>query len=224
MATLVTEKEAREMLRKTEAPDREVFKMPDAPATRKQQWKLFTLSKKDWRESNLTVIEASAIIAHLVNGDSSPKAKANGKRSKKASPAEAAKALLEKAEAAGRAAMKEVTPIPMVVQKHVNPLNDNSPVKNQWVVEGGVCGFAWVKIYYKGSANIKFINGLKKANLCGSVNDHGCPFKKDSYQGGFLYWVRDGGQSMTYKEAYGHAFVRVLREAGIDAGCYSRMD
>lgn len=37
-------------------------------------------------------------------------------------------------------------PTPMVVQQHFDPLDDSSPVIKQWVVNGGVCGFAVVKL------------------------------------------------------------------------------
>ena len=113
---------------------------------------------------------------------------------------------------------------PMVVQEHSNPLDDNSPVKQEWVVKGGPCGFAWVNVKCKNSASRKFINELKKSKLAGGENAHHCKFKKSSYYGGFLYWVHDGGQSMAYKEAFAKAFTEVLERAGISAHWSSRMD
>lgn len=42
------------------------FKNPDAPATSKQTWLLFTLTKTDWRDKGLTIKQASEKIAALM--------------------------------------------------------------------------------------------------------------------------------------------------------------
>lgn len=42
------------------------FKQPDAPATPRQTWMLFTLTKEDWRGKGLTVKQASEKIAELL--------------------------------------------------------------------------------------------------------------------------------------------------------------
>lgn len=44
------------------------------------------------------------------------------------------------------------------------------------------------------------------------------------YQGGMEFWIRGYGQSMQKKEAYAHAFAKVVSEAGISAYGDSRMD
>jgi len=185
------------------------IKNPNEPASRKQLWALFCITKEDWRDKGLTKGEASKLIAELGG-------KKNGK-GKKATPKKNAYVdLFEKAYAAGLAALKAATPTPMVVQQHANVLNDNSPVVKEWFVEGGVCGFAWVNIKCKGEG-LKFINALKKRGLPDGL-------RKDGYYGGYTLWVREGGQSMQRKEAFAYAFADVLREAGITCYASSRMD
>lgn len=129
--------------------------------------------------------------------------------SPKLSPAACA-ALYMKAHEAGRAAAAVKVPTPMVVSEHANPLNDASPVARQWVVAGGVCGFAWVKVR---PGNSSFANWVKK-------NKYGRP----DYPSGVAINVKDYGQSMELKEAYAYAFAKVLSEAGINAYADSRMD
>lgn len=48
-------------------------------------------------------------------------------------------------ESAERAA-KACKPTPMFVQQHANVMNDRSPVKQQWIVESGICGMAVVRL------------------------------------------------------------------------------
>jgi hypothetical protein len=117
-----------------------------------------------------------------------------------------------KADDAGRKAVEALQVRPMVVTRRDNPMDDNSPVVQSWYVEDGVCGFAWVNIK---PANSKFAKFLLRNGLA----------RKDSYYGGVTVWVSDYNQSMQKKEAYAHAFAKVIRECGIDK-CYasSRMD
>ena len=121
--------------------------------------------------------------------------------------------IYDTADAEGLAALNACVPVPMVVQEHANMLDDNSPAVKQWIVPGGVCGFAWVNI--KPGTN-KFCNWLKTTGLA----------KRDEYNGGITIWVHHGGQSMQIKEAYAHAFARVIREAIPELRVYamSRMD
>jgi hypothetical protein len=112
---------------------------------------------------------------------------------------------------AGMAAAKACTPVPMIVQQHASMANDASPVEKEWLVGGGVCGFAWIKV---NPANCMFANWCKK-------NNKG---KTDSYEGGLTIWVHEFGQSMERKVAYAGAFACVLCEFGIDASTRSRMD
>ena len=114
------------------------------------------------------------------------------------------------AHAAGNAAVSQATIAPMIVQERANPLDDNSDVQRQWYVEDGVCGFASVIVK---PANSRFANWLKLQGL-----------GRKHYYGGISMSVRDFNQSLQKKEAYAHAFVKVLSSHGINAYVDSRMD
>lgn len=115
------------------------------------------------------------------------------------------------ADIAGRAAVANLKTQPMMVTEHSNLLDDSSSVVNQYYVEDGVCGFAWVKIR---PARGKFVKWLKD-NRIGRAN---------SYEGGYDIWISDYNQSMQKKAAYARAFAKVLVEKGIKAYGESRMD
>lgn len=123
-------------------------------------------------------------------------------------------ALYAKARAAGMAAAAARVPTPMVVVRHANPLDDNSPVVKRYEpVMDGVCGFAWIKCR---PARGPFFAYCKAEGLG----------RKD-YDGGWSIWVSDFNQSMERKEAYAYAFAEVLNEspeAGVTAYGQSRMD
>ena len=138
--------------------------------------------------------------------------------------------IYDQAVRAGYEAMFKCTPTPMVVQEHENQLDDNSPVKQQWGVDDGVCGFAWVVVR---PGNCKFVNWFKKVYKPKEVerysnvqyHDQGNHIIGGShYGGGFSFWMGMGEQSMQKKEAFGEAFAEVLRNVGLRAYCYSRMD
>lgn len=90
-------------------------------------------------------------------------------------------------------------------------LDDNSPVRRQWIVNSGVCGFAWVIIKPGTSSFAKWL--IK--------NGHA---KTHHYYGGVCHYVSEFGQSMEKKEAYAAAFAKVLSENEIRAYSDSRMD
>jgi hypothetical protein len=119
-------------------------------------------------------------------------------------------ALVTKAHAAGMAAGDAAQPTAMVVSEHANALDDASPVRKQWYVADGVCGFAWVTIRPGTSS---FARWMVK---------HG--HARKAYGGGISTWVSQFGQSMQRKQAYAAAFAKVLSEAGINAYADSRMD
>ena len=120
--------------------------------------------------------------------------------------------IYEQAHNAGMAAGNGCTPTPMVVGQPTTPLgNDIDYSKETYYVADGVCGFAWINIK---PARGKFVKYLKD-------NDIG---RKDSYYGGYTIWVSGFGQSMTRKENYARAFVKVLNENGLKAYAMSRMD
>lgn len=112
---------------------------------------------------------------------------------------------------AGCRAVETATVIPMVVNLHSDPFNDNSKIVKNWIVNDGVAGFAWITVR---PANSKFANYLKKNGLG----------KTDSYSGGCKIWVSGYGQSMQKKEAYAQGFAKVLSDHGIRAYADSRMD
>lgn len=112
---------------------------------------------------------------------------------------------------AGLNAVKELNVIPMIVQEHANPFDDNSPVVKQWYEPEGVCGFAWVFVK---PGNCKFANWLKKNGKA----------RPDSYYGGVSIWISQFGQSMQKKEAYAIAMADVFRKYDIRATYMSRLD
>jgi hypothetical protein len=116
--------------------------------------------------------------------------------------------LYNQARAAGLAAAAAAQVTPMIVSAHANPLDSNSEITKQYFVADGVCGFASVVI-----KNIKFANQLKKMGL-----------GRKNYGGGYALSVQDFNQSLTRKEAYAHAFAKVLNDNGITAYTDSRMD
>lgn len=109
---------------------------------------------------------------------------------------------------AGISAVNELQVTPMVVQRHANPLNDNSPIVESYFVEDGVCGFASVIV-----KNIKFANFLKKNNI-----------GRKNWNGGYAINISAFNQSLQKKEAYAYAFSRVLNSNGINSYVDSRMD
>jgi hypothetical protein len=112
---------------------------------------------------------------------------------------------------AGFAAGEAAKPQAMVVSEHASPLDDASPVKNQWFVADGVCGFAWVKVQ---NGNSSFAKWLTKNKLA-----------RKSYYGGVEISISAHGQSMERKEAHAREMARVLREKlGVEAYADSRMD
>ncbi len=179
-----------------------------APATPRQLWALYCATKQDYRNKGLTMGEAHDLLEKLNEGRQKPIGKKDAKK------------IMEKAIEAGHRAMAECVPTPMVVGEHENPLNDNSPLKRAWFVSGGVCGFAWVKIPYNTPENRRFINQIKKTEYFG---DRRGGISK-AYEGGFQYWVSEGGQSMEKKEAFARGFAKVLAENGIKCYVGSRMD
>lgn len=118
--------------------------------------------------------------------------------------------LYKEADEAGRSAAEKRVPAAMVVSQHACPLDDGSPIVQQWLVPEGVCGFAWIKVV---PGNSPFANWLKKNKLA-----------HKSYNGGVDVWVSAYGQSMDRKEAYAYAFAKVVQSAGLTAYAGSRMD
>jgi hypothetical protein len=119
--------------------------------------------------------------------------------------------LHDRAARAGNEAALLCRPVPMVVVQHANGFDDKSPVVYREVVDGGVCGFAWVVVRPATSSLPRW--AMK--NL---------PSASKNYGGGLCLWCPLSTQSMEIKEAYCEAYAKVLREAGVSAHAQSRLD
>lgn len=111
------------------------------------------------------------------------------------------------ADAAGRKAAAECTPRPMVVTQHGS---ETGGVRVVDIIDDGMCGFAYVKIR---PANGPFVKWLKTRNV---------GYK--AYGGGWEVSIHDYGQSWERKRAHARAMATVLRDAGINATSYDRLD
>lgn len=107
---------------------------------------------------------------------------------------------------AGRAAGNDHKPTPMGVYQSDLQGNRIGPTE---IVEGGVCGFAWVKI----AGNTSFGRWAKKYG-----------YARSAYGSGLQIWISDYGQSMERKEAHARAMAKVLNENGVKAYAESRID
>ena len=120
--------------------------------------------------------------------------------------------LYNQAREAGLVAGAGSKPTPMVVGSPTTPFgNDIDQTKPTYFVEDGVCGFAWINVKPGTSAFAKYLVKSGKA-------------RSDSYYGGVTIWVGEYNQSMQRKEAYAHAFAKILSDNGIKAYAASRMD
>ena len=120
--------------------------------------------------------------------------------------------IYSEAHSKGIAAGKACSPTPMIVGQPTTPLGDDIDYsKDTWLVNDGVCGFAWINIKPARGGFVKFL----KDNKIG---------RKDSYYGGWTIWVSQFGQSVTRKENYARAFAKVLGDNGITAYNMSRLD
>lgn len=111
-------------------------------------------------------------------------------------------AMLEEALAAGNAAGSGITPSTMYIR--------DTRTGETWAESEGPCGFAWVKVYEKGSSSFGrwFLkNGARKG-----------------WNGGLEFWIGGFNQSIERKEACASAMARVFREHGIQAYAESRLD
>ena len=159
--------------------------MTDArPATRKQLWTIFTLTKQDLRDTPMTVEEAGRIISRAM-GEKQAKVE-NWAR------------IWGAAHQAGIDAGNNRIPVPMIVQQRANP-DDSSPVIKEYEpVMDGVCGFAWIKIR---PATHVFCRWLKKNGI-----------GKTAYGGGLSIWAHEFAQSYERKMAYAGAAARVIQD------------
>jgi len=118
--------------------------------------------------------------------------------------------LHRQAEMAGMAAGAAAKPKAMMVGTPTTLLGSSIDAsKAVYLVPEGVCGFAWVKI----KGNTAFGRWMKKVGLA-----------RPDYPAGLAISCKAFGQSMERKEAWAHAYAKVLTEAGITAYPQSRMD
>lgn len=118
--------------------------------------------------------------------------------------------LFSVAQKKGVEAAKICTPNPMVVCQHQNPMDNNSPITEQWVVPDGPCGFALVNIK---PGNCSFAIWLKKNGLA-----------RKSYYKGVDIWIGDYGQSYERKMAHAIAMAVEFNSAGINSTPMGRLD
>jgi hypothetical protein len=117
----------------------------------------------------------------------------------------------EEAYAAGLQAGNTAIPRPMTIVQRANPMDDASPVTQEWHEPEGMCGFAWVRIRPGTSSFAKWLVKTGKARA--------------AYQGGIDIWIKDHGQSVERKEAHARAVAAVFRSRlGIKAYADSRLD
>ncbi len=200
-------------------------------ATSRQHFTIYKLTGWDTRDSEMTNGQASFVIQNSIAKNfskvvpvlsSTPGAfdrqnrnfdskTSTVKKVTTKSQSDIWQELHDKAHEAGLKAVKDCTPVPMTVGSPTTVLgNDIDYSKKTYFVEGGVCGFAWIKIAEGRSSFAKWA----KANLRAHA----------SYRGGVDIWVGDFGQSMQRKEAYAYAYASVLQDAGVKAYAQSRMD
>lgn len=187
----------------------------NAPATPKQLWMLHRLTGLNTKELKITLGKASNLISDAIaKVDITEELKSLGATGEvKLGGALKDKQFQEiynKAHEAGMAAVEKLNVVPMIVEGHANPLDDNSPVTKRYFVADGQCGFAWVVIK---PANSSFSKWLVKNNLA-----------RKHYPSGISIWISYFNQSIQKKETYAYAFAKVLQEAGIKAQADSRLD
>lgn len=83
--------------------------------------------------------------------------------------------------------------------------------KNTYVIDGGVCGFAWVKVVPGGCSFARWAKkNIERASK--------------GYPNGLQIWCPLSTQSMTTKEAYCDAYAKVLESRSVKAYSQSRLD
>ncbi len=181
---------------------------PNDAATQRQTFALWCLTKQDYRNKGLTKQSASDLIAKL-KGEKGQ----TGQRGNKQSEDEKFAAIHSEAIAAGNAAFHAAKPVPMVVGTPVSMFgNEIDRTKPVYVVDGGVCGFAYAIVR---DARRPFCKWLIKT-------ENG---RYSSYEKGVCVSERSGSQSLERKIEWVSAYISVLSKHGIDKVYpYSRMD
>jgi hypothetical protein len=177
---------------------------------------LFFSTGYDFRESAITLDKASILIGRLKNGERFDPAEVPDAIFKRQVAVKLDyQAIHDEAMKAGHESMSKCVPTPMVVQQHANPLNDNSPVVQSWVVPGGVCGFTSIVVK---PANCGFAQWAKHQGI-------GHPSDYQWHRGMHLHVEPlTTGQSLELKEAFCQGYQTVLDKYGIKNWLWSRMD
>ena len=120
----------------------EAINNPDEPASKKQLWALFCITKQDWRDKNLTKGEASELIQKYSNNNHE-KALATAK-SKQSLESKIGEDIMTNLKPKLDAAIKKAFGMKSVVGDA--DLEGNFvPGGNRYKFFGSGCGFAWVK-------------------------------------------------------------------------------
>jgi hypothetical protein len=147
-------------------------------ASKSQTWKLFTLTKKDYRNEVLSYEDADKLIKEALK--------------EKDNKLQGFQDIINKANKAGKEAVNKLNVIPMVVE--------NKETGKQWFVEDGACGFAWVSLH---PATSSFARWIKKQGIgskgYGSglkiwIDDYNQSIqKKETYAKAYAEILRDSG-------------------------------
>ena len=147
-------------------------------ASKSQTWKLFTLTKKDYRNETLSYEEADKLIKTALK--------------EKENKLQAFQDIIDKADKAGKNAVDKLNVVPMIVEDKQNG--------KQWFVEDGACGFAWVSIH---PATSSFARWLKKQGIGSKAYSGGLQIwvhdynqsiqKKSEYASAYAEVLRDNG-------------------------------
>ena len=147
-------------------------------ATKSQTWKLFTLTKKDYRNEVLSYEEADKLIKEALQ--------------EKDNKLQGFQDIINKADKAGKEAVNELNVMPMVVE--------NKETGKQWFVEDGACGFAWVSLH---PATSSFARWIKKQGIGSKGYGSGLKIwiddynqsvqKKETYARAYAEVLRDSG-------------------------------
>lgn len=116
--------------------------------------------------------------------------------------------------AAAQLAYDACTPEPMMVYETVGLSDIPKPNGKTWIVDDGVCGFAWIVIK---PATSSFARWCARENI--GRNNYGGGWAIPSHR-----LVSNEGQSYERKTAAMRAAVQVLRNAGINCRVDSRLD